>query len=145
MRLVLTLLCAVALAACAHATVPNDQRADAFTGAVSGVIVLPDASAGDLACTQIAVYATTTDEKGGALRVGRPSVHQGQGRCSYEINDLPPGMPLMVHVDAPAGVRCGNGASLAFAAQSQESFSVKDNEGQTRDFRPQCSTATSSR
>ena len=43
MRLALTAFCSVALAACSHATVPNDSRADAFTGAVSGVIVLPDA------------------------------------------------------------------------------------------------------
>jgi hypothetical protein len=144
MRPVLTLLSAMALAACSHATVPNDQRADAFTGAVSGVIVLPDSSAGDVSCTQINVYATTTDEKGGELRVGRPAVHQGQGRCSYQIDDLPPGLPLMVHVEAPTGVKCGNGASLAFAAQSQDTISVKDNEGRTRDFRPQCSAATSS-
>jgi len=143
MRPVLTFLCAVALAACAHATVPNDQRSDAFTGAVSGVIVLPDSS--DVACTQISVYATTTDEKGGELRVGRPAVHQGQGRCSYQIDDLPPGTPLMVHVDVPAGVKCGNGASLAFATQNQESFSVKDNEGRTRDYRAQCNATTSSR
>jgi hypothetical protein len=145
MRLVFTALCSVALGACSHATVPNDTRADAFTGAVTGVIVLPDSGANGLSCSQIDVFATTTDEKGATLRVGRPSVHQGQGRCSYEITDLPPAMALIVHVEAPAGVRCGNGASLAFSAQNQEAVSLKDsNEGQMRDFHPQCSATTSS-
>ncbi len=145
MRLILAVLCSVAMAACAHTTVPNDNRADAFTGAVSGVIVLPDSTATDSACTQISVYATTTDDKGGTLRVGRSFVHQGRGRCSYEITDLPPEIALMVHVDAPAGMTCGNGASLAFAAQTEEPVSLKDNEGRMRDFRAQCTTSTSSR
>jgi hypothetical protein len=145
MRPVLAVLCSVAMVACAHGTVPNDTRADAFTGAVSGVVALPDSIASDSVCTQIAVYATTVDDKGGALRVGRSAVHQGRGRCSYEITDLPPGVALTVHVDTPSGMTCGNGTSLAFAADNQESFSLKDNEGRTRDFRPQCSAATSSR
>jgi hypothetical protein len=145
MRLALTAFLAVALAACSHATVPNDSRADAFTGAVTGVITLPDAGANGPNCTQLNVFATAIDETGATLRVGRPSVHQGQGRCSYEITNLPPAMALTVHVEAPEGVRCGNGASLAFAAQNQEAISVKDNEGRMQDFRPQCSTTTSLR
>ncbi len=145
MRLALTALCSVALAACSHATVPNDTRADAFTGAVSGVIVLPDDGTNSVNCTQLNVFATTVDDKGATLRVGRPSVHQGQGRCSYEISDLPPAMALTIHVEPPEGVRCGNGASLAFAGQSQEAILVKDNEGKMQDFRAQCSATTSLR
>jgi hypothetical protein len=143
MRLILTAFCSLAVAACSHATVPNDSRADAFTGAVSGVITLPDSGTSDLSCTQISVFATTVDEKGNTLRVGRPSVHQGQGHCSYEISDLPPDMTLTVHVDPPAGMRCGNGAALAFSAQNQEGISLKDNQGRMQDFRPQCSATTS--
>jgi len=145
MRLALTALCSLALAACSHATVPNDSRADAFTGAVSGVIVLPDNGTNGLSCTQLNVFATTVDEKGATLHVGRPSVHQGQGRCSYEISNLPPAMALTIHVEPPEGVRCGNGTSLAFAAQNQEAIQVNDNEGRMQDFRPQCSTTTSLR
>jgi hypothetical protein len=145
MRLALTAFCSLALAACSHATVPNDSRADAFTGAVSGVIVLPDNGANGLSCTQLNVFATTVDEKGATLHVGRPSVHQGQGRCSYEISNLPPSMALTIHVEPPEGVRCGNGASLAFAGQNQEAIQVNDNEGRMQDFRPQCSAATSLR
>jgi hypothetical protein len=145
MRLVLTAVCSLALAACSHATVPNDSRADAFTGAVSGVITLPDSGANALSCTQITVFATTVDEKGTTLRVGRPAVHQGQGHCSYQITDLPPAMALTVHVEAPSGVLCGNGAALAFAPQNQEAISLKDDEGRMQDFRPQCSAATSLR
>jgi hypothetical protein len=145
MRLALTAFCSVALAACSHATVPNDSRADAFTGAVSGVIILPDAGANSINCTQLNVFATTVDDKGATLRVGRPAVHQGQGRCSYEISDLPPAMALTIHVEAADGARCGNGASLAFAAQNQETIQVQDNEGRMQDFRPQCNATTSLR
>lgn len=145
MRLVLTAICSVAVAACSHATVPNDSRADAFTGAVSGVITLPDSGTNNLSCTQISVFATTVDEQGNTLRVGRPAVHQGQGHCSYEITNLPPAMALTVHVEPPDGVRCGNGAVLAFSTQSQEVISVNDHEGRMRDFRPQCSATTSLR
>jgi hypothetical protein len=145
MRLVLTALCSIGLAACSHATVPNDSRADAFNGAVSGVIVLPDSGANALDCTQIAVFATATDDKGATVRVGRPSVHQGQGRCSYQITDLPPALALTIHVDPPTGVRCGNGASLAFSSQTQDTISLKDDEAGLRDFHPQCSATTSMR
>ena len=145
MRYLLPILCSVAVAACAHNTVPNDNRSDAFTGSVTGVIVLPDAAASATDCTQVAVYATTPDDKGAVLKVGRASVHQGSGRCSYSITDLPPGMTLTLHVEPSSGMTCGNGATLAFAAQSGASFSLKDDEARTRDFRPQCGTATSSR
>lgn len=145
MRFVLTAICSVVVAACSHATVPNDTRADAFTGAVSGVITLPDSGTNNLSCTEISVYATIVDEKGTTVRVGRPAVHQGQGHCSYEITDLPPGMVLTVHVEPPDGVRCGNGAVLAFATQNQEAISVNDHEGRMRDFRAQCSATTSLR
>jgi hypothetical protein len=146
MRSVLATFCLIGAAACSHATVPNDSRADAFNGAVSGVILLPDSGASGLNCDQLSVFATAPDDKGATLRVGRPSVHQGQGRCSYQISDLPPALPLTIHVEPAAGVRCGNGASLAFAVQSQEpTVSLKDDEGQLRDFRPQCNATTSLR
>ena len=135
----------IGVAACAHATVPNDSRADAFNGAVSGVIILPDSGANALSCTQLSVFATTIDEQGTTLRLGRPAVHQGQGRCSYEITDLPPAVPFTIHVEPASGVRCGNGAALAFAAQGQETISLKEDEGRMQDFHSQCSAATSLR
>ena len=144
MRLVLVVLCSLAVAACAHSTAPTDLGSDALSGSVSGVIVLPDSSATDSVCTQVVVYATTANDSGGVLRVGRPSVHQGRGRCSYEIANLPPGKSLTIHVEPPAGMTCGNGASLAFATQNADAFSLKDDEARTRDFRPQCSSSTSS-
>jgi hypothetical protein len=144
MRLALAILSTVAVAGCAHSTVPSDTLTDTFTGSVSGVIVLPDSSGSNSNCTQLAVYATTPDGKGGTERVGRPSVHQGQGRCSYEISNLPADVTLSIQVEPAAGMTCGNGASLAFATQNHEPFSLKDNTAVTRDFRAQCNASTSS-
>jgi hypothetical protein len=145
MRFAFAILSTIAVAACTHSTVPSDTLTDTFTGAVSGVIVLPDSSGGNSDCTQLAVYATAPDEKGGAQRVGRPSIHQGhQGRCSYDISNLPADVTLTIHVEPAAGLKCGNGAAVAFATQNQESFSLKDNTAVTRDFRAQCNATTSS-
>ena len=131
------------MAACAHSTTTSDLGSESLSGSVSGVITLPDANANN--CTQLAVYATATDDKGAVVRVGRPSVHQGTGRCSYQISNLPPDLQLNVHVEPPAGMTCGNGTTLAFAATSADSFTLKSDEIRTRDFSAQCSgTATSS-
>lgn len=144
MRLAIAVLSTFAIAGCAHSTVPNETLTDTFTGTVSGVVVLPDSAGSNADCAQLAVYATTPDEKGGALRVGRPSVHQSHGRCSYEISNLPADVPLSIHVEPPAGLSCGNGAPVAFASQNQEPLSLKDNTSVTRDFRAQCNATTSS-
>jgi hypothetical protein len=144
MRLLSVVLFSLALGACAHGTTPNDLGSEALSGYVTGVIVLPDATANGASCTQIDVYATTTDSSGAVVRVGRPSIHQGNGRCSYQIANLPPGVALTVHVQPPTGMTCGNGASLAFTTQSADAFALKDDEGRTRDFNPRCSTSTSS-
>jgi len=106
---------------------------------------LPDATAGDDACTQLSVYATTTDDKGQTARVGRAAVHRASGHCSYTIAELPPAMPITIHIEAAAGMKCGNGATAAFASQGHQAFSLKDDQFVTRDFQPQCSTTTSSR
>ena len=142
MRSTLLFLCTVAMAACSHGSVDNGFNG--FSGTVSGVIGLPDASAGDDACTQLSVYATTTDGKGQTQRVGRPTVHRGTGHCSYTVAELPPAVPITIHVDAPAGMKCGNGATPTFTSQGQQGFSLKDDQFVTRDFQPQCNAATTS-
>jgi hypothetical protein len=144
MRLTIAVFFTLAMAGCAHSSVPNDTLTDTFTGSVSGVVVLPDSAGSNADCTQVAVFATTPDEKGGALRVGRPSVHSGHGRCSYEISNLPADVALSIHVEPTAGLTCGNGAPVAFASQNQEPLSLKENTSVMRDFRAQCNATTSS-
>ncbi|MGO8969808.1 MAG: hypothetical protein ACLQDQ_09585 [Myxococcaceae bacterium] len=144
MRSVLLLLCSAAVAACSHGGVENGFNG--FTGTVTGVVVLPQPNASDdSACTQIAIFATASDEKGQNQRVGRPSVHSQNGRCLYSIGELPPTVAVTVHVEAAAGMKCGNGTSLAFAAEGPETVSLKDDQIVTRDFQPQCSATTSLR
>jgi len=143
MRSTLFLLCSLGLAACSHGSVENGFNG--YTGAVNGVILLPDSEASDAsACTQLSVYATVTDSQGQPQRVGRASVHQGNGRCSYNIGELPPAVSITVHVEPAGGMKCGNGASLAFRTESQTNVSVEDHGLVTRDFQPQCSATTSS-
>jgi hypothetical protein len=142
MRSTLLPLSAVALAACSHSSV--DKGFNNFTGTVTGVIALPDATACDDASTQLSVYATTTDDKGQTQRVGRASVHRATGHCSYTVAELPPSVPITIHVDAVSGMKCGNGATAAFASQAQQGFSLTADQFVTRDFQPQCSATTSS-
>jgi hypothetical protein len=143
MRSILLLLASVGVAACSHGSA--DEGFQGYIGTATGVIVLPDGQAGDEACTQLSVYATVTDDKGQVQRVGRANVHRGNGRCSYTVGELPADMPVTLHVEPAGGMKCGNGTSLAFASQAQQSFTLKsDQMGVTRDFQPQCSATTSS-
>ncbi len=144
MRSILLFLCAAGVAACSHGGVENGFNG--FTGTVTGVVVLPQANGiDDSACTQLAIFATAADDKGQTQRVGRAAVHSESGRCLYSIGELPPTVAVTVHVEASAGMKCGNGASLAFASQGPETVSLKDDQIVTRDFQPQCSATTSLR
>ncbi|MGO9829145.1 MAG: hypothetical protein ACLPJH_03325 [Myxococcaceae bacterium] len=141
MRSILLFLCAAGVAACSHGGVENGFNG--FTGTVTGVVVLPQSD--DSACNQLAIFATAADDKGQTQRVGRAAVHSESGRCLYSIGELPPAVAVTVHVEAAPGMKCGNGASLAFAPQGPETVSLKDDQIVTRDFQPQCSATTSLR
>jgi hypothetical protein len=146
MRLALLALASLTAAACATGSaVPDERLTDTFTGTVNGVIVLAQ-PAGSGSCSELAVYATATSQQGGApARVGRASVHQGSGRCSYEITHLPPNLNIDLHVDPAAGMTCSDGSLLTFAPSSGSAFTVGDHTSITRDFRGQCSAGHSAR
>jgi hypothetical protein len=146
MRLTLLAVASLTAAACATGgTVPDERLTDTFTGTVNGVIVLAQ-PAGSGSCSELAVYATATGEQGATpARVGRAAVHQGSGRCSYEITNLPPNVNIDLHVDPAAGMACSDGSLLTFAPSTGSSFTINDHTSITRDFRGQCSAGHSSR
>ena len=141
MRSILLLLGSIAVAACSHGTV--EYGLNSYSGTVTGVILLPDAQASNDSCAQLSVYATVADDNGQTQRLGRAEVHRGNGRCSYTIGNLPPDKQLTLHVEA-AGMKCGNGTSLAFVSQNPQTVSLRNDQFVTRDFQPQCSATTSS-
>jgi hypothetical protein len=129
----------LSLAACAgvsSGSAPDERLTQTFNGTVNGVIVLPQKPG--VSCTELTVYATTADGAGAAqAKVGRPSVHEGNGRCSYQIDKLPP-LPIDVHVDPAPGMTCGDGSSLSFGATSVAALTIEAHTSVTRDFRAQC-------
>lgn len=129
----------LSLAACAGATpgtAPDERLTQTFNGTVNGVIVLPQNPG--LSCGELAVYATTSGGSGGAAaKVGRPTVHEGSGRCSYQIDKLPP-VPIDVHVDPAPGMTCGDGSALSFGATGTAALTIEGHTSVTRDFRAQC-------
>lgn len=142
MRLALLALASLSVAACATGSaVPDERLTDTFSGTVNGVIVLAQPAGGN-ACSQLAVYATAA---GQAARVGRASVHQGNGRCSYEITNLPANLDIDIHVVPAAGMSCNDGSLLSFAPSIEGAFTIADHTSLTRDFRGQCSAGHSER
>jgi hypothetical protein len=144
---VVALLVPFLTVACATSTaLPDERLTDTYSGTVSGVITLPPSVSSSAACSSLTVFATADDGKGGApIRLGRPSVHPGNDRCSFEISNLPSDVTLGLHVDAPASVICGSDATLDIQAQGESAFSLRGTQERTVDFRAQCGVGHSSR
>jgi len=124
---------------------PDDRLDDLYTGIVTGVVSLPPGAAGQPVCGNIEVYATTEDSSGNApARIGRPAVHQGTGHCSYEIQNLPSGTALALHISGPASGLCDAGASLTFVPDGALTFTLAQGQERTENFRIQCSAGQSS-
>jgi len=135
----LSAVASLSLVACASVSpgsAPDERLTQTFNGTVNGVIVLPQKPG--LSCGELTVYATTADGSGNAqAKVGRPSVHEGNGRCSYQIDKLPP-LPIDVHVVPAPGMTCGDGTALSFGATSTAALTIEGHTSVTRDFRAQC-------
>jgi len=142
MRTTVLLLASLSLAACASAgNVPDERLTDTFSGTVNGVIVLPQ-QAGGIPCSGLTVYATAVgDQAKSPSRLGRPSIHDGSSRCSYQIDNLPP-QPVEVHIEPAAGMACRDGSSLSFGSTGSAPFTVNAHESVTRDFRAQCGASS---
>ena len=87
---------------------PNAGLED--TGRVAGVVKLPEAISDDRPCDKIAVVAMA-----GSDQVGRSTVRQSKGRCSYELTNLPADTELQLQIKAD-GVQCSDGKALSASA-----------------------------
>ena len=105
MRLSSSLLIAAFLAGCASGGA--NLNADATNhGVIAGVVKLPSEIA-DGACDKLSLVAMADGQQ-----VGRTSIRQSRGRCTYEISRVPEDTELTVQVKSD-GLSCPNGGTLA--------------------------------
>jgi hypothetical protein len=125
MRPSLFVLASLITACAGSAARPDDRLDELYTGIVTGLVTLPPSVAGQPVCSSLEVYATSEDSGGNApVRIGRPAVHQGAGHCSYEIQNLPSGTMLAIHIGGPASALCDAGSSLTFAPEGAVTFTL---------------------
>jgi hypothetical protein len=127
--------------ACATTGSGIDPRLEhTFSSSITGVIVVPEASAGADVCKNLNVYATLTDAQ---QTIGHTSVRPSRNRCSYQIDNLPADRQLSVKVEPAAELKCQDGTPMAFATDAQGPVTLKSGEGKLQDFRAQCGTTPS--
>jgi hypothetical protein len=128
------------LGAVACATTGVDPRLEyTYNSSVTGVIVVPEATASQDVCNKLNVYATVEDA---AQPIGRTSLHSSKNRCSYQIDNLPSDRNVNVKVET-ADLKCQDGTPMAFASDLQGPLTLKSNEGKLQDFRAQCGATKS--
>jgi hypothetical protein len=127
--------------ACATTGSGIDSRLEhTFNGSVTGVIVVPEATASADVCKNLNVYATLTDAQ---QTIGHTSVRQSRNRCSYQIDNLPADRQLSIKVEPAADLKCQDGTPMAFATDAQAPITLKSGEGKLQDFRAQCGATRS--
>jgi hypothetical protein len=122
--------------ACATTGSGIDSRLEhTFNSSITGVIVVPEATAGADVCKNLNVYATLADAQ---QTIGHTSIRQSRNRCSYQIDNLPADRQLSVKVEPAAELKCQDGTPMAFASEAQAPITLKSGEGKLQDFRAQC-------
>jgi len=126
-------------AACATTGSVDPRLEYTYNSSVTGVIVVPEATASDDVCKSLNVYATIDDA---AQPIGRTSLHASKNRCSYQIDNLPSDRNVNVKVET-ANLKCQDGTPMAFAADVQGPLTLKSNDSRLQDFRAQCGATKS--
>ena len=109
--------------ACATTGSGIDPRLEhTFSGSVTGVIVVPEATASADVCKNLNVYATLADAQ---QNIGHTSIRQSRNRCSYQIDNLPADRQLNVKVEPAADLKCQDGTAMAFATDAQGPITLK--------------------
>jgi len=120
--------------ACASSGV--DRRLEyTYNSSVTGVIVMPEATAGSNACGNIAVVATVDNQE-----IGRPAIRPSKNRCSYQIDNLPSDKDVTVKVVPASDLKCQDGSPVAFVSDIQGPVKLAPDQGKLQDFRAQCGT-----
>jgi hypothetical protein len=128
----------VFLGAAACATTGVDPRLTyTYNSSVTGVIVVPEATASEDVCKNLNVYAVVDGQT-----IGRSAVRPSKNRCSYQIDNLPADKAVDVKVET-SSLKCQDGTPMAFASDSGASLTLKSDEGKLQDFRAQCGASKS--
>jgi len=125
--------------ACATSGSGVDPRLEyTYNSSVTGVIVVPDASASSEVCNNLSVVATVGD-----TQVGRSAIRPSKGRCSYQIDNLPSDKDVTVKVQPASELKCQDGSQMAFVSDDQAPLKLEPSQGKLHDFRAQCGTTRS--
>ena len=139
MKPVIAALAFLGAAACATTGSGVDSRLEyTYNSSVTGVIVVPEATANSDVCHALGVVAKVGDQS-----VGRTSVHASKNRCSYQIDNLPADRDLTVTVQPGADLKCQDGSPMAFVSDVQGPIKLEPAQGKLQDFRAQCGTTQS--
>ena len=139
MKPVIAALAFLGTIACATSGSGVDPRLEyTYNSSVTGVIVVPDASASSDVCRNLSVVATVGD-----TQVGRTAIRQSNGRCSYQIDNLPSDKDLTVKVQPASDLKCQDGSPMAFVTDDQAPLKLEPSQGKLHDFRAQCGTTPS--
>jgi len=129
---VIAALAILGAVACASSGV--DRRLEySYNSSVTGVIVMPEATSGSNACSNIAVVATVDNQE-----IGRSAIRPSKNRCSYQIDNLPSDREVTVKVVPASDLKCQDGSPVAFVSDIQTPFKLEPNQGKLADFRAQC-------
>ena len=140
MKPVIAALAFLGAVACATSGSGVDPRLEyTYNSSVTGVIVVPDASASSEVCNNLSVVATVGD-----TQVGRSAIRASKGgRCSYQIDNLPSDKDLTVKVQPASELKCQDGSQMAFVSDDQAPLKLEPSQGKLHDFRAQCGTTRS--
>jgi hypothetical protein len=69
--------------------------------------------------------------------VGRRSIHGVEGRCQYEIADIPPNKEITVSVQPEKALSCSDGRTVKVAPE-QQTVTLKERESKLVDFTVTC-------
>ena len=133
MKPVIAALAILGAAACATAGSGVDPRLEyTYNSSVTGVIAVPEATAGSNVCNNLSVVATVGDQQ-----VGRSQIRASKNRCSYQIDNLPSDKDVSVKVQS-ADLKCQDGSPMAFVSDTQGPLKLEPSQGKLHDFRAQC-------
>ena len=139
MKPVIAALAFLGTIACATSGSGVDPRLEyTYNSSLTGVIVVPDASASSDVCKNLDVVATVGD-----TQVGRSAIRSSKGRCSYQIDNLPSDKDLSVKVQPSSDLKCQDGSPMAFVSDDQAPLKLEPSQGKLHDFRAQCGTTRS--
>jgi hypothetical protein len=125
--------------ACATSGSGVDPRLEyTYNSSVTGVIVVPEATASSDVCNNLSVVATV-----GEQQVGRSAIRASKGRCSYQIDNLPSDKELNVNVKPASELKCQDGSPMAFVSDVQGPVKLEPAQGKLQDFRAQCGATRS--